>query len=305
MRKLLPCRFALFAVLMTSVATAQDGEPRVRNLYLSDDPRDAAPRVNVGERVATVLRFEQKVDPVRTKMLGWEGWFEPLLAGGQSVVVVPLQKIAPEDRFLLNVTLADGTERTFIVTARKSGGVDQQVNVFPDPESSDAVRSRLAASQRRERVLHEENKRYRKEEISIDHALAALLVSGAVELTPFVEQRAWKLPCEGLTLKVRHFSTQEGDKTAFVFHLKNQDPNKPWTFMEAQLVSASAGTEWPFAMRMDQAQIGPGASGTIAVVADVRAFDFKGGAEKLVLQLFQADGLMVAYVTLEENLVRK
>jgi len=290
---------------MASGAMAQDGEPSVRNLYLSDDPRDAAPRVNVGSRVATILRFEQDVDPARTKMLGWEGWFEPLLVGGRSVVLVPLQKVVPEDRFLLNVTLGDGAARTFIVTARESGRVDQQVNVFDDPESSDAVRSRLSESERRERVLFEENKRYRREEISIDHALAALLVSGAVELTPFVEQRAWKLPCEGVQLKVRHFSTQEGDKTAFVFHLKNQDPDKPWKLMEAQLVSASAGTEWPFAIRMDQAQIGPGASGTIAVVADVRAFDFKGGAEKLVLQLFQADGLMVAYVTLEENPVRK
>ncbi|WP_373691598.1 DUF2381 family protein [Hyalangium versicolor] len=84
----------------------QNGESRVRNLYLSDDPRDEAPRVNVGGCVATVLRFEQAVDPVRTKMLGWEGWFEPLLVGGKSVVLVPLQKIAPEDRFLLRVALA-------------------------------------------------------------------------------------------------------------------------------------------------------------------------------------------------------
>jgi hypothetical protein len=116
----------LLAVLVASVAVAQDGEPRVRNLYLSDDPRDEASRVNVGGRVATVLRFEQDVDPARTKMLGWEGWFEPLLVGGKSVGLVPLQKISPADRFLLKVTLADGTELPFTVTARESGRVDQR-----------------------------------------------------------------------------------------------------------------------------------------------------------------------------------
>jgi hypothetical protein len=136
MRSILPCWSVLLSVLIGPVAMAREGEPFVRNLYLSDDPRDEAPRVNVGDgRVATVLRFAQKVDPARTKMLGWEGWFEPLLVGGKLVVLMPLQKIPPEDRFLLMVTLADGTELPFTVTARESGWVDQQINVFPDRES--------------------------------------------------------------------------------------------------------------------------------------------------------------------------
>jgi uncharacterized protein (TIGR02268 family) len=299
------CRAVLLAVLVASEAMAQDGEPRVRNLYLSDDPRDAVPRLYVSSRVATVLRFEQDVKAAGTKMIGWEGWFEPLLVGGQSVLLVPLQKIAPEDRFLLEVTLADGTEQTFIVTALESGRVDQQVNVFPDPESSDAVRSRLSESHRRERVLLEENKRYRMEEISIDHALAALLVRGAVEMTPFLHQRTWRVPCDGTQLEVRHFLTREGDKTALVFHVENQDPDKPWKLMETRMVNSATGKEWPFAMRTDRAEIAPGSSGTIAVVADLSAFDFKKGAENLVLQLVRSDGLMVASVTLEEMLVRK
>jgi len=305
MRKFLSSRAALLAVLMASVATAQDDEPRVRNLYLSDDPRDAAPRVYVGSQAATVLRFEQDVQLAGTQMMGWEGWFEPLLVGGQSVLLAPLQKIRPEDSFLLKVTLVDRTVRTFIVTARESGRVDQQINVFSDRESSDAVRSRLSESQRRERVLFEENERYRREEISIDHALAALLVRGAVELTPFDHLRTWKVPCEGIVLEVRHFSTRDGDKSALVFHVANKDPEKPWKLMEARLVSAITGKEWPFAMRMERAEIAPGSSGTIAVVADLSAFDFKKGTEKLVLQLFQSDGLMSAYVTLEEMPMRK
>jgi len=234
-----------------------------------------------------------------------EGWFEPLLAGGKSVVLVPRQQLPPEDRFLLLVTLADKTERPFTVTARASGRVDQQVNVFSDRETQDAIRSRLTDTQRRERLLREENERYRKEEISIDHSLAALLVSGAVEMTPFIHQRTWRLPCEGIQLEVRNFTSREGSKTALVFRVKNQEPDKPWKLMEARLLSESTGAEWPFAIRMDRAEIGPGSSGTIAVVADVSAFDFKRGAEKLVLQLFRSDGLMVAYVTLEEMRVRK
>ena len=70
-------------------------------------------------------------------------------------------------------------------------------------------------------------------------------------------------------------------------------------------MSASTGAEWPFALRTGSAEIAPGSTGTIAVVADLSAFDFKKGAEKLVLQLFRADGLMVASVTLEEMPARK
>jgi uncharacterized protein (TIGR02268 family) len=296
-------RAVLLAVLVASGAMAQEGEPRVRNLYLSDDPRDPAPRLYVGDHVATVLRFEQEVAPSGTKMMGWEGWFEPLLVGGQSVLLVPLQKIRPEDSFLLKVTLADGTERTFIVTARKNGRVDQQVNVFPDQESSDAVRSRLSESHRRERVLLEENERYRKEEVSIDHALAALLASGAVKMTPFRRIDSWKLEGDGLTLEVHVYNSQE--KRGVVFHVKNQDPETPWKFMEARLLRESTREAWPFALRMDQEQLAPGSSGTIAVVTDLSGFDFKQGAERLVLQLLRSDGLVQAYVTLEEKAVRK
>src|SRR5207237_748775 len=104
----------------------------------------------------------------------------------------------------------------------------------------------------RERLLREENERYHQEESSIDHALAALLVRGAVEMTPFDHERTWKLPCEGTQIEVRNFTTRDGAKTALVFRVKNQDSDKPWKLMEARLVSASTGAEWPFAMRMDR-----------------------------------------------------
>jgi hypothetical protein len=257
----------------------------------------------VGGQVATVLRFEQEVDPAGTKMMGWEGWFEPLLVGGQSVLLVPLQKIRPEDNFLLKVTLADRTERTFIVTARESGRVDQQIDVFPDPESSDAVRSRLAASQRRERALFEQNERYRQEETSIDHALAALLVRGAVKMTPLRRINSWRLEGDGLLMEVHAYESPK--KRGVVFHVKNQGLETPWKLVEARLFRESTREAWPFALRMDQEELAPGSSGTIAVVTDVSGFDFKQGIEKLVLQLIRSDGLVQAYVTLEEKVVRK
>lgn len=70
-----------------------------------------------------------------------------MLVGGHLVVLVLPQKIAPEDHFLLVATPANGTELPITVTARESGQVDHQVNVFPDRESPDAVCSRLSDSQ--------------------------------------------------------------------------------------------------------------------------------------------------------------
>ena len=65
------------------------------------------------------------------------------------------------------------------------GWTDHQVNVFKDRESYNAVLSSLNDSLKRERELSEENERLKKEEISVDHALATLLVKGEVKKTPF------------------------------------------------------------------------------------------------------------------------
>src|SRR5687767_5253072 len=174
MRDFLPFRSTLLVVLMASVAVAKEREPVSRNLYLSDDSRDEVRPVYVaGERV-TVLRFQQPCDGAGTKMLGWEGRFEPVECAGKKVLVEPLKDLEPEDRFLLVVTLADGKELPFTVTARE-GRFDHQVNVFPDPETPEATRKRLTDAHERERILEKENERFRKEGTSVDHNLAALL----------------------------------------------------------------------------------------------------------------------------------
>jgi uncharacterized protein (TIGR02268 family) len=305
MRHLLPYRSVLLLALVASAAIAEDREPRVRNLYLSEDPRDASPRIYVGGRIATVLRFEQDVDPERTKVLGWEGWFEPILAGGRSVVVVPRQKIPPEDSFLLLVTLADKTELPFIVTAREDGRVDQHVNVFPDRESSDAVRSRLSDAHLRERVLREENARYRKEETSVDHALAQLLANGDLKLTPFKREQKWSLKCDGASVLVEVLTSKTVPKAAVLFTVTNENLSEPWKLREARLLTVATLESREFALRTEKTEIAPGKSGRIAVVADHGVFESKHGPEQLVLELFRSDGMQQVHVVLEQQITRE
>jgi uncharacterized protein (TIGR02268 family) len=170
----LPCRSVLLAVLVASVASAKDREPQIRNVLLPWRPDRLARLVYVAGEVATVLHFEKDVDPARTKMEGWEGRFEPLAVAGKVVVLVPILDLTPEDRLPLVVTLVDGTQVPFTVTADKAT-VDHQVNLFWDPETTRYLRADLENALGRERRYREENERYAQEANSPDHALAALL----------------------------------------------------------------------------------------------------------------------------------
>jgi uncharacterized protein (TIGR02268 family) len=282
------------------MAVAKEHQPVERNLFLSDHPRHETPRIYVGGRVATVLHFEKPCDPARTKLLGWEGHFEPLLVGGPSVLLFPLRDLTPDDRFLLLVTFTDGTELPFTVTARKQTSfereVDQQVNVYPDRESYDAVLSSLYDSLKRERELRERVERYEKED-SVDHALAALLLKGAIAMTPFRRIRTQVLKCEGANLEVQTFTSS--DKAALVFRVTNQDAVEPWKFLEARLTTMTTGEARPYALRMERDMLLPGTSGSIAVVVDRSAFVSEKGREQLFLELFRSDGLQQVYVLVD------
>lgn len=229
-------------------------------------------------------------------MMGWEGRFEPPQVMGRSVMLMPLQDIVPEDRLLLVVRLESGTELPFIVTARE-GQVDQQVNVFLNPEAPEAMRAALADAHAREQTLTEENQRYKAEETSVDHALATLMARGAVKQTPFRHTRTWRIKDEGANIEVQSF-TGVG-KAAVVFNMKNLDPAKPWKLLEARVSSASTGEARPFALRGAQDEIPPGGSGAIAIIADESAFTSKSGTDQLVLELFRSDGLQQVVVVLE------
>jgi hypothetical protein len=262
--------------------------------------------------VATVLRFEQDVDPAQTRLLGWEGRFEPLLVGSKKVVIEPLRDLGRDEGVPLLVTLADGTALPFLVRppfSKKDGGwtpwTDHQVNVFMQRGSYEHIRSSLDDSLKRERDLSEENARLKKEENSVDHALATLLVNGEVKKTPFRRKRFWRSKNEDMDIVVELF---EGPgKAAAVVHLTNTYYGGSWEFDGASLTrDFTSYTARPFALRMNREVIVPGQSGKIAVVADKSAFATEGGPlADLVLQIFRGDGFLQVSVPMEHALVRQ
>ena len=302
----LPARFALALLLVTAAAEAR--EPAVRTVLLSEHPEDSTPSVYVKGAVATVLRFEAPVDAARTRLLAWEGRFEPLLVGGRKVVVEPLRDLGEDEGVPLLVTLTNGREFPFLLKAPGLGmraGLDQQVNVFEDRQRYDAMYSTLKDSLKRQRELGEENERLHQEEHSPDHALATLLANGDIKHTPFTRSQRWRLKEEGADVIVEILSSKTMPKVAVLFTVANHDAKKPWRLMEAQLSTVSGGKPRPFALRMQQDEIAPGAMGRIAVVADNSVFQSSQGVEQLALELFRSDGFSQAYLVLEQRLFRE
>ncbi|WP_164011065.1 DUF2381 family protein [Pyxidicoccus trucidator] len=292
----------LLLVLLASSAQAQDRKSIIRNVLLPDAPEEVANPVHVAGGIASVLRFEQPVDPEKTRLLGWEGRFEPLVAQGRSVLLVPLHDLTAEDRFLLLVTLKDGTQLPFTVTALAKQ-VDHQVNVAPDDGALASVRAQLSDALLREQHHKLDAERYRQEKNSVDHSLAALLVSGASGQTPFRRRQKQRLDCDGAEVEVGWFEGK--GKAAVVFNVRNRDSRKPWRLGTARLSTAETREARPFALRMDQEEIAPGASGAFAIVADKRAFESKQGIQQLVLEFFRPDGVGQFQVVLDQRYARE
>ena len=309
MRPLSLLRAVPVLVLLASVAVAREPgqKTEIRTLLISDHPSTPANNIFVSGQVITVLRFEQDCDPARTKLLGWEGRFAPLLVGGGKVVVEPLRDLGDDEWLTLLVTLADGTEIPFIVRAprrEKWGWTDHQVNVFKNRESYNAVLSSLYDSLKRERELREENERLKKEETSADHAFATLLANGQAKKTPFRREHKVVLNTGDMDIIVELFSGP--GKAAAVVHLTNTYSEEPWRFREARLTSdLTSYTARPFALRMERAEIVQGQSGRIAVVADQSAFASKEGLVDLALEIFREDGLQQVVVKMAPSLIRK
>lgn len=291
-------RVALVPLLLTSWTTASGGEPLdhlppprpvARGiLYRPEDPSWQVPAIYVSSWAATLLKFEQPTDPRRTKLLGWEGRFESLVVSGKYVVVDPLHALSPEDRFLLLVTLKDGTEMSFTITAQVEV-FDHQVDIFSDPDLSlQALHWRASDAFRLAHEVKIENERLRKEALSTDRALAGLLATGSVKQTPFQRDQARVLK-KGPTTTVARLYRGHG-KAAVVFEITNHAtmPNA-WRLQFARLSVPISGEERPFTLQMDRPEIPPGATGTIAIVVDRSAFTSEGGPCDLVLQLFNRD----------------
>jgi hypothetical protein len=239
-------------------------------------------------------------------MLGWEGWFEPLLVGGKKVVLEPLRDIEPGDRFMLLVTLKGGTEIPFVVTSEQQPldgrrEADQQVTVVRNFESAGAVQASLYESLKRERDLREKVERYEQED-SADHALAALLAKNATKQTRFREWRKWRVEEGDVQFVVRLFKGK--GKAAVVFQITNRE-DQPWKMKMARLYTESGWKDKPFALRTDREAITPGTTGYVAVVADKSAFQEGAEAKNLLLEIYRDDGYRQLFVLLDPTLVHE
>ncbi len=295
----------LFALVPLLVA-AQDlpvlaRQPVRRDLYLSKEPAREVPEVFVAAGTVTTLRFATPSDPLQTRLLGWEGRFEPLLVGGKSVVIVPLRDLAPDDRFMLVVTLTDGTSLPFTVTAG-TDIVDGQLDVFPDPQSPEAVRAELQAKQAENRVLRAENRRYRQEEVSAEHALATLLANNQAVLTPFRVEEKWRPSAPDIDGEISILLPKgrvARGLAAVVFQITNMAPERAWKLQEARLMNAVTLEKKSFALRMSAASIAPGETGRIAVILDLPPLESVKTGDMLVLEIFRDGGLRQGYVELD------
>lgn len=310
MHYLVPVRCGLLMGLMASPVLAREPHDTltIRTLKVSDHPRESTHTVYVAGQVVTALRFESEVDPARTKLLGWEGRFEPLLVGSKKVVLEPIRDLDSDEGVPLLVTLVDGSEFAFLVRRQSRetwGWTDHQVNVFKDPESYNAVVSSLYDSLKRERTLNDENERLKKEETSVDHAYATLLMNGQVKKTPFLRETVYRPKNQDMDMAVEVFAGR--GKAAVVVRLTNTDYGGPWRFDAAYLTrDFTQSTARPFALRMDRATIVPGQTGTIAVVVDESAFKTdEGQLVALALQIFRGDGLLQVMVRMDPTLIRK
>ncbi|NMO20057.1 DUF2381 family protein [Pyxidicoccus fallax] len=299
----LPRRFALLTALIASAALAADREQNdVRILLLSEHPDNATHRVYVVGQVITSLRFEKPVDPSKTRLLGWEGRFEPLGVVGRKVILEPIRDLASDEGVPLLVTLADGTEVPFLLRPAGEGQrPDQQVNVFRDSESYGAMASVLDRMKKEVGLLREENERLRKEETSEDHALASLLVAGAVAQTPFTAEETVSSKDPDAEIVAVLFRGK--GKAAVVFNVKNLHAERPWSVRRVHLTVPSTGRVRTAVFRSTAPEFTPGTSGVVAIVTDGSEFTEEGRLTNLFLEVYRHDGLRTAFMTLEHQLI--
>lgn len=276
-----------------------------RALFLSNDPASKVPELYVAGRVVTVLRFQQPCNREGTKLLGWEGRFEPVECAGKKVLIEPLKDLSSEDRFLLVVTLADGTELPFTVTASETRR-DMQVDVYPDPESPEAVRVALDRQRKENNRLRAEV-RQQKDEIarrgqvatSEDHALALLFAKGKASLMGFKELDKTLLRDEGAEILISTLVATEKSthrKVAVVFEVTNTDPENPWVPQAAAIYAVATGEQVPFVFWGWPASIAPGQTGRVALIADLSAFDIANDGDKIAFEIYRDGGRQQGYL---------
>jgi uncharacterized protein (TIGR02268 family) len=311
------------AVLLTllAVSTAAGAHPPPiprkyssvhRALFISKNPASKVPALYVAGQVVTVLRFEQPCDREGTKMLAWEGRFEPVECVGKRVLLEPLQDLEPEDRFVLLVTLADGTELPFTVTASATRR-DMQVDIYPDPDTPEAIRVALEDTRKENKLLRAKVRRqedeFRRQEAeerwknellnSTEFSLATLLAQDELALAQLKELDNRLLRREGVEILISTLVPKEKTakrKVAVVFEVTNKDPVRPWVLHSARVAAFATDETKPFTAHGGPDQIAPGQTGRIALVYDLASFDPVKDGDKIVFELFRDNGDRQSYI---------
>ncbi|NOK20936.1 DUF2381 family protein [Corallococcus carmarthensis] len=305
MRIALPGMWALLGTLLAGAAVAEEHEHAViRTLILPEQPEAAPQCIYVKGQVVTVLRFEQDVAPLRARLVGGEGRFEPMGVVGRKVVLEPRRDLSPEEGFSLLVTLSDDREVPFLLRPpgrREHGSADQQLNVYKDRDGYEAMASALLDSEKENKALRVENERFRKEEVSEDHALAALLTTEAEAQTPFKGVERFSGKDDGAKLEGTVYRGK--GKAAVVFRVKNLHAVRSWSMKSVRLVGVADARERALAVRSSASVLEPGMSGVIGLVVDGSAFLEGGTLTALRLELYRQDGLLQAFVQLDPALL--
>lgn len=301
---------SILTFVASATLSAQAADHSRRSILLSEHPANGTHSVYVKGQVITTLRFEQPVDPSKTKMIGWEGRLEPLTVVHNKVILEPIRDLHRDDGLPLVVTLTDGTEVPFLVRPpwpkRENDWapiLDQQIDVFKSQDSYASMHAALVDALAKNDALMEENERYRKEETSEDHALAALLASGAVAQTSFTIFD--HVSGKDTDAEVDATIFKGNGKAAVVFKVKNLASEKPWSAKRVRLVTVNGGHDRAVAVRATVREVMPGGSGVLAVVADGAAFVDDGVLTSLWLEVYQHDGLRQAFVQLDPTLIAR
>jgi len=167
-----------------------------------------------------------------------------------------------------------------------------------------AMRSTLFDALKRERALSEENARIKRDDRSVDHALAILLANGEAKKAGFWPAETKVLKDGDMNIQVDVFKGP--GKAATLVTMTKGRGGTPWRLGETRVsVDLTSMTARPFSMSSDRDEIGAGETGRIAVVADGKSFESAKDLVDLTVQIFSDDGDQKLMVTLDRALVRK
>jgi len=261
--------------------------------FLKGHAYQAPPTVHVAGGIATTLVFNG-VDLASARLAGETGEaagrFRVLDVGVHTVVIVPAHNLAAGESFTLNVTLKDGTAIPFnLVTPLSNQSSDGQVDVLLGEEDALGVRNALNLSTQRVDELKLEVQRHRKEEVSVDGALGALLAQEKVELTPFAPRTIQKVREDGAEVEVTWYRNRKRDlgKAAVVFKVTNRD-EWPWEFDEIRLLTLPSMQARPFTMRASSSFLAPGDTARFAVVIPTESPMSGPDGDRFALELWRA-----------------